>query len=554
MSTVQSLLADSGAFLVSPWKPLLMWGVMVAWGWLVGTKLYPDTVRLRQGHHGWSWVWILTGTLGLAVMLLGWRFYVSIFAGAIVMLIPVLVYWRIRNAAVDDSQKFHLSFKKDEAAKAKKVAKKAAANAQLQFSGDAGTIPVPDKDDPLLATWLALESLLMPTLENGGTRVDLALGGGGLASTSMVHTVRSRQETIAGEEGMRVINLIKEMAGLDQSETRKRQSGQITVSGEAGRHTLDVSFSGSSKGISGRIDVDRSKSSIMTPQALGLLPRQIEALEHLVPEEQRHGIVLIAGPMNSGLTTSGYALTGMHDAYLSMIKTLEYQIEGRLEGVDQVIFDPQTGESSYGTNLQSILRRDPDVVLAEIRDAESAQVAARAGEDTTLQMLQIRADSAATAIREWVRLVGDVPLAAKGLRCVVAERLIRVLCHDCRQAVKPADPKRLGLPPEGVIYRAGGKVQVKNRVEDCPTCRGGGFTGVTGIFEVMQVTADIRRLLSNGDLQGAMAQARRDRMILLQESGLRRVADGVTSLEEVQRVLTPPRKQAPKSAAQGASS
>jgi type II secretory ATPase GspE/PulE/Tfp pilus assembly ATPase PilB-like protein len=185
--------------------------------------------------------------------------------------------------------------------------------------------------------------------------------------------------------------------------------------------------------------------------------------------------------------------------------------------------------------------------MAELRDAETAQIAARSSEDSSLQLLLMRAGSCGEAIREWVRMVGDVPVAARGLRAVVAQRLVRVLCHDCRQGVKPTDPKRLGLAKDAVIYRAGGKVQVKNRVEDCPTCRGVGFTGVTAIFEVMKVTPEIQRMLAKGDLKAAMAQARRDRMLLLQESGLRRVADGITSLEEVQRVLAPPRK--PKAAA-----
>jgi type II secretory ATPase GspE/PulE/Tfp pilus assembly ATPase PilB-like protein len=153
----------------------------------------------------------------------------------------------------------------------------------------------------------------------------------------------------------------------------------------------------------------------------------------------------------------------------------------------------------------------------------------------------IRADSAATGIREWVRNVGDVPSAAKGLQAIISQRLVRVLCHQCRQAVHPADPKQLGLAEGAVIYRASGEIEVKNRVEPCPSCKGTGYNGVTGIFELMTVTVDIQRLLASGDLKGAMAQARRNRMLLLQETGLRRVAEGITSLEEVQRVLAPPK-------------
>jgi Tfp pilus assembly ATPase PilU len=448
---IESMLAaDSAVFLLSPWKPILFWGVFAAWGWLVGSRLFPDAMRLRLGFHGWSWTWILCAFAGAVVMLIGWRFYVSFFAGTAVMLAPILIYWRKRNDVVDPSQKFYLSFKRDPASKAKRVAKKAAANAKLQFEGPSGDIPVPGKDDPLLATWLQLEGILLPALNANGTRVDLALGSGGLASAYMVHTVRSRQEPIDGEDGMRVVNLLKEIAGMDQSEARKRQSGRLHVSGELGRHTIDFSISGSSKGVTGRLDIDRDARPIMTAQSLGLLPSQVDILKTLTPEEERRGIVLIAAPPNGGLSTTGYALTSMHDAYLSMIKTLEWQLETQLEGVDQVIFDPQSGESSYATNLQSILRRDPDVVMAELRDAETAQIAARSSEDSSLQLLLMRAGSCGEAIREWVRMVGDVPVAARGLRAVVAQRLVRVLCHDCRQGVKPTDPKRLGLAKDAV--------------------------------------------------------------------------------------------------------
>lgn len=542
MSTTH-LLADGSLFLLSPWKPLLFWAVLCAWGWLVGSRLYPDATRLHLGNHGWAMIWLASGFIGFLVMLFSWNFYISFFAGIAVLLIPILIYWKQRNAAVDESHRFYIRFGRDPAAvKRRRMARRAAANATLGFSGPDGDVPVPAKEDPLLGTWLQLEELLLPTLRQGGTRIDLALSGGGLASTSMVHTMRSKQDAISSEDGMLVINLLKTIAGLDQSETRRKQHGQFTVNGEeTGRHVLDVMLSGSSKGIKGRIDIDRFDRANLGIDLIGMLPEQLKVLEDLKPEEKRTGIVLIAAPLGHGSTTTGYAITSMHDAYLSMIKTLEMQLEGRLEGVDQVDFSALDDGTDYAIQLQSILRRDPDVLLAEVRDAETAQVAARASQDSTLQVLMIRADSAATGIREWVRNVGDVPSAAKGLQAIISQRLVRVLCHQCRQAVHPADPKQLGLAEGAVIYRASGEIEVKNRVEPCPSCKGTGYNGVTGIFEVMTVTVDIQRLLASGDLKGAMAQARRDRMLLLQETGLRRVAEGITSLEEVQRVLAPPK-------------
>ena len=545
MST--SLLADSSLFLLSPWKPIVLWGVFVAWAWLTGTRMFPDAMRKRQGHNGWAIAWILCGFAGLVVMLIGWRFYVSFFAGVLVMLAPILLYWKKRNQAVDPSQRYYLKLRRDPTATAaRRAVKRAKANASLQFEGAGGSVPVPEKDDPLLVTWLQLEQLLLPALQLGGSRVDLRLGSGGLASAHMLNTVRSKQDPIDAEDGVRVVNLLKEIAGLDQQETRRKQLSRVEVFGEHGRHTLDIEIVGSSKGVTGRIDIDRDLRAIMKPAAIGLLPEQMAVFEALLPEEECHGIVLLAAPVGQGLSTTGYAMTALHDAYLSMIKTLELQIEGRLEGVDQVQFDPRSDAGDYATNLQSILRRDPDIVLAHLCDAQTAQTAARASEDSTLQLLTLNAPSAAVAIREWVRMVGDVPTAAKGLRAVMAQRLVRVLCPDCRQAVTPADPKKFGLEPGAVIHRASGQIEVKNRLEECPTCRGAGYNGVTAIFEVMSITPEIRRMLSSGDLKGAVAQARRDRMLLLQETGIRRVADGITSIEEVQRVLSPPKRPAAK--------
>jgi type II secretory ATPase GspE/PulE/Tfp pilus assembly ATPase PilB-like protein len=509
--------------------------------------MFPDAMRKRQGHHGWAIAWILCGFAGLIVMLIGWRFYVSVFAGILVMLVPILLYWRKRNQAVDESQRYYLKLRRDPvAAAARRAVKRAHANATLQFDGPNGSVPVPEKDDPLLLTWIQLEQVLLPSLQTGGSRIDLALGSGGLASARMLHTVRSKQEPLDAEDGVRVVNLLKEIAGLDQQETRRKQIGRVKVSGAHGLHTLDIQLAGSSKGITGRIDIDRDARAVMKPAAIGLLPEQMAIFEALLPEEERHGIILLAAPPGQGLTTTGYAMASLHDAYLSMIKSLELQIEGRLEGVDQVQFDPQSDGGDYATNLQSILRRDPDIVLAHLCDAQTAQAATRAGDESTLQLLMLNAPSAAVAIREWVRMVGDVPTAAKDLRAVMAQRLVRVLCPDCRQAVTPADPKKFGLATGAVIHRAVGEIEVKNRMIECPTCRGAGYNGVTAIFEVLSITPDIRRMLSAGDLKGALSQARRDHMLLLQETGIRRVADGITSIEEIQRVLSPAKRPAPK--------
>jgi type II secretory ATPase GspE/PulE/Tfp pilus assembly ATPase PilB-like protein len=149
-------------------------------------------------------------------------------------------------------------------------------------------------------------------------------------------------------------------------------------------------------------------------------------------------------------------------------------------------------------------------------------------------------------IRDWVRLVGDVKSAVRSLRAVTNQRVMRSLCPNCRQPYQPSAEqlRKLNLPADKVrqLYRAGGKVQVKNKIEECPVCRGSGYLGQTAAFEVFDVDDDSRKLLGAGDLKGAIAHARRHKMIYLQEAALAKVVSGETTLEEVARATAAPQK------------
>jgi type II secretory ATPase GspE/PulE/Tfp pilus assembly ATPase PilB-like protein len=147
-----------------------------------------------------------------------------------------------------------------------------------------------------------------------------------------------------------------------------------------------------------------------------------------------------------------------------------------------------------------------------------------------------------------VKKVGDVKVATKALRMVTNQRLMRSLCPNCRQSYQPTPEqiKKLNLPAKKVtqLFRAGGKVQVKNRIEDCPVCGGSGYLGQTAVFEVMVVDDEARKHLSAGDLKAALAHARRNRMIYQQEAALSKVINGETDLDEVVRVLAPSKSSA----------
>jgi type II secretory ATPase GspE/PulE/Tfp pilus assembly ATPase PilB-like protein len=164
-----------------------------------------------------------------------------------------------------------------------------------------------------------------------------------------------------------------------------------------------------------------------------------------------------------------------------------------------------------------------------------------------------RAAGVGEQLQQWARLVGAVKMAARGLRFVINQRLVRNVCPNCRQAFPPSAEQlqKLGLPAGKVeqLYQASGKIQIKhNKVETCPVCGGTGYLGQTGVFQTMVIGEETRRLIRAGDLKAAMAEARRSKMLYLQEAALRKVVDGETTIDEVVRVLAPSRKSASASA------
>jgi type II secretory ATPase GspE/PulE/Tfp pilus assembly ATPase PilB-like protein len=267
-------------------------------------------------------------------------------------------------------------------------------------------------------------------------------------------------------------------------------------------------------------------------------------LAGLAEVHDRHGIVLVAAPPGHGLTTTLYSLLARHDPYTANIKALEREVQLEIDGVDHVQWDPTNPDVDYATNLQSILRRDPDVVMVSfIKDADTARVAVDPGMQGPLLYIPQRCGSITEQIREWVKQVGDIKKATRALRAVINQRLLRTLCPNCRQAYQPTPEqlKKLSLPASKVsqLFRAGGQVQVKGKIESCPICGGSGYFGQTGIFEVLAVDEEARRLLSKGDLKAVLAHARRNKMIYLQEAALAKVAAGETTIEEVVRVTAP---------------
>ena len=406
---------------------------------------------------------------------------------------------------------------------------------------------VPGKNDPGLAVHQATEKLLVPAIERGASRMDMVVKPDGVAAVITVDGVRSKIEAPTTEVAMQVIDNLKDLCGLDLKERRRRQNGSCWVNTADATQTMSLMVAGSSSAQQVRVDFDLSKRMGKPVQDLGLLPAQMKLVESIVSNDEPGGVVLVAAAAGQGLTTTSLA---------NVTVTTQASVYSmhRIEGVDHQLWNP-SGGVEFHTQLQSIVRRGPDVVFVDdVTDPGTGKVIASPTASDTRFYVALPVDGVGPAITEWFRAVGDVKMAAAPLRAVVAVRMIRKLCLACRVPFQPSpeQAKRLAIPAGKTVelFRAGGKVQIKSKVEDCPLCKGTGFSGQIGVFEVVILDAEAREHLAKGDLKSAYNASRlKFKAPGMQEAALMRVREGVTSLEEVVRVFTPP---AAKAAAAGA--
>ena len=419
--------------------------------------------------------------------------------------------------------------------------KKAKASKQVSISFDrkGEQIEVPQKDNPQIETYLLADEIIATAMDNRASRIELKLSSNGCQGVYFVDGIATKLETLSPDNGAKVLAFFKETAGADANDVRRRQTGEFSVSGEAGHAHLDLTASGSSSSHTIRLDFDRKESVLRDWDSIGLLPKQRELLNQLTRESNRHGIVLIGGEKQSGVTTTGYAILGQHDSYLSNIVTLEKEVIAVLEGITHNAEGDIYGD--YATQLQTIIRRDPEVILAtNVTDAEVAKIAVKVGKDGPLIYVSMPATSLQELVSKWAGMVADPKKSFESLQAIVYQKLARRLCENCRVAYKPSpDLAKQGLPIDTVdqLYRKGGQVEFKNKVISCPVCKGSGYMGQVGIFATMFLDKETRKHLFAGDLKAAMAHARRNKsMIRLQEAAWQKVADGETSLEEFGRV------------------
>lgn len=342
----------------------------------------------------------------------------------------------------------------------------------------------------------------------------------------MLRTVMDRKDVPV----RRVISRLKVMAGLDTAETRLPQDGRIGL--RYGGRDIDVRMSTLPGHHGERITLrvlDRH-SGLLPLDALGLSDAQADVLRRLAARPD--GIVLATGPTGSGKTTTLYSLLQLADHAKRNIVTVEDPIEYHLPGISQTQTNAEIG-MTFAAGLRATLRQDPDVILVgEIRDRETAQVAAQASLTGHLVFSSLHANGSVAAVTRLRDLGLDNFLIASTLRGILAQRLLRLLCAACREQRDPdAAAKALfaavGLELPAPVAHAVG----------CETCGQTGYAGRQGVFEIVEITDEVAALIGDGASEQQLKKAAVPQGNTLMAQGLGLVAAGRTSIEEVRRVL-----------------
>ena len=311
-----------------------------------------------------------------------------------------------------------------------------------------------------------------------------------------------------------LVSRIKIMAALDIAEKRLPQDGRIAL--RVGGRAIDVRVSTLPTGHGERVvlrllEKDLARLDLLN---LGMSDRTMAGFDRLV--RQPHGIVLVTGPTGSGKSTTLYAAIRRLDSTTTNIMTVEDPIEYDIEGIGQTQVNAKI-EMTFARALRSILRQDPDVVMiGEIRDLETAQIAVQASLTGHLVLATLHTNDAAAAVARLIDMGVEPFLLSSSLLAVLAQRLIRKLCPHCKQP----DASGRGFAPAG-----------------CVQCAQTGYQGRTGIYELLTVDDALRALVHRGASDGEIrANAEAAGMVPMRADAMRWIASGLTSQEEVMRV------------------
>lgn len=329
-----------------------------------------------------------------------------------------------------------------------------------------------------------------------------------------------------------VISRLKIMSGMDIAERRVPQDGRFNVKNKKREFDLRVN---SLPTVYGEKIVARlldKRAGCLTPDSIGLMGDNLKKYQRAI--HCTSGVILIAGPTGSGKSSTMNTMISQLNTEEVNVVTLEDPVEYNIDGVNQVQINEKTG-MDFANGLRAILRQDPDIIaVGEIRDGETAQISMRAAITGHVVLSTIHTNDAVGTIERLEDIGVEPYLIATALRAVISQRLVRRICPKCKKSYEATDEevRRLGLSTEHkhIFYRG----------EGCADCFNTGYRGRIGVFEILEITPEIRPLISQQAgrpvIEQELASAHSE-FKTLRENAIQLVEEGITTTEEVQRVI-----------------
>ncbi|NNJ26174.1 GspE/PulE family protein [Alienimonas chondri] len=509
-----------------------------------------DATKLKVRPEFWSTLLVIGGIVGLALLiclpnlLLGVLAYVLIAGG------PLTAYILERNARVPDSGKVmtrrhltkvanHWLSKVGLGVPTGKGKSEPTFGPPITFLGKSSTgnkySAASARKVESSKGYVAAKELIYDAILRRSTDVHLEPQEEELSVRVRVDGAMYPAEPFDRPTGDGIVNIFKVLCAMDITERRRPQDGSFRADLDGRQIDFRVATTGTRHGEKMSLRILDQANAVASLQKLGMRKGLRERLEELINEP--HGMVLCSGPTGAGKSTSLYAALNAIDKLQRNVITIEDPVEYQMDGVNQIEINTKSGQT-FANTLRSVLRQDPDVVLlGEIRDKETAEIACQAANTGHMVFSTVHANDSITALFRLIELGVEPFMISNSLTALVGQRLVRRLCGECKQAYQPKPElvKKAGLPADKIdaFYRP-------PRAESgaCPKCGGLGYMGRVGVYEVLEINDRIRDLIRDkAPASQIRAEARKNGMLNMREEGLRLVVRGVTSIEELLKVV-----------------
>jgi general secretion pathway protein E len=527
---------------------ILLVGLFAAW---IGISRFvdEDARGLRVRPEFWNSIFVITGVVSFVIALASPLYVVGVLAVLLTCGVPFGFYVQERNRRVPESGKIltpqHIRSVAIRWATRLGIrlsgrgTDDASAGPPIEFIGKSDASGKSDRGRTRQVEsskgYMAAKELVYDAILRRSTDIHLEPKEDEMSVRLRIDGVMYPTEPFDRVIGDAVMNIFKVLGGMDITEKRRGQDGSFGAKLEQRQIDFRAATQGTRHGEKLSLRILDQSTSVNSLAGLGMRKKMQESMRQIV--HQPHGLLLSCGPTGAGKSTTLYASLKDVDAYQLNVITVEDPIEYKMANVNQIEINTKSGQT-FASSLRSILRQDPDVLMiGEIRDGETATIACQAANTGHMVFSTVHANDAITAVYRMLELGVEPFMVANSLSAVLGQRLVRRLCKECREAYKPPRDvlERLEIPSDRIaqFFRPPGPAG-----EMCPECNGLGYVGRTGVFELLVINDELRDLVRDKAAASKVKlAAKRNGMLTMKQEGIRLLAQGITSVEELERTV-----------------